>query len=434
MLTGPNNGGKSSILECLKVRSGLEPPSFTTGVRNAAADLVTIRFDAFGKSETVTSVMKGSSESIYENKINELRIFYLPSRRSFQPYFSKSLIGRDEYINNEASKRGPRPNQLDHFFYRLFNIRNNPDRFNQLLYELLPNKPEWTIDQNDQGNYFLKFFNGGGDHSSDGVGEGIVSLFAIVDAFHDSPATDVVVIDEPELSLHPAMQRRLALFLNRFAADRQVIISTHSPYFVSLDSMKNGGSLARVVSDAREGSKIHQLSREAARNVTALGEGNRFNPHVFGLDARELFFQEDGIILVEGQEDVVFFPDILQQLGVELDGHFFGWGVGGAENMPRVCKILSDLGYQRVAAVMDADKEGSLPKLRDEFPRYHFTCIPASDVRTKPKIKAKEGKIGLLDEKHQIRSEFKERTVQILSELNRYLVKDSDQSGEPQSS
>ncbi|RVI86449.1 ATP-dependent nuclease [Sinorhizobium meliloti] len=431
VITGPNNGGKSSILECLKARSASTPPSFTIGARNAATDHVCITFKAFGATESIVSLSRGSSETAYKNRINELKVFHLPSRRAFVPYFQKNKMPRENYMENEARRGGHRPTELSNFPYRLFKILENPAEFNELLYYLLPDRPEWTIDLNDQGSYFLKFYNGDNSHTSDGLGEGIVSLFAIVDAFYDSAAGDVIVVDEPELSLHPALQKRLALFLNRFAADRQVVISTHSPYFVSLASMKNGGTLARVVSDVREGSKIYQLSEEGARNVTTLGEGNKFNPHVFGLDARELFFQEDGIILVEGQEDVVFFPDILQQLAVELDGHFFGWGVGGAENMPRVCKILTDLGYQRVAAVLDADKEDSLAKLRDEFPLYHFTCIPAADVRTKPEIKAKEGKIGLLDEKHQIRSEFKERTAQILNELNRYLANDNDQSGEP---
>ena len=35
---------------------------------------------------------------------------------------------------------------------------------------------------------------------------------------------------------------------------------------------------------------------------------------LLGLDARETLFREDGVIVVEGQEDVIYYPKILDQL------------------------------------------------------------------------------------------------------------------------
>jgi len=37
-----------------------------------------------------------------------------------------------------------------------------------------------------------------------------------------------------------------------------------------------------------------------------------YNPHSFGLDTRELFFQKGRIIVIEGQEDVLLFPNIAE--------------------------------------------------------------------------------------------------------------------------
>jgi hypothetical protein len=37
---------------------------------------------------------------------------------------------------------------------------------------------------------------------------------------------------------------------------------------------------------------------------------------------------DDGVILVEGQEDVVYYRKIVQQLGIDMSGSFAGWGVG----------------------------------------------------------------------------------------------------------
>lgn len=69
------------------------------------------------------------------------------------------------------------------------------------------------------------------------MGEGIVSIFAIVDSLYDSKPGDVIVIDEPELSLHPALQKRVNNLLCRFASDRQIVVSTHSPYFIDLKAL-----------------------------------------------------------------------------------------------------------------------------------------------------------------------------------------------------
>ena len=55
------------------------------------------------------------------------------------------------------------------------------------------------------------------------MGEGIVSIFAIVDSLYDSKKDDVIVIDEPELSLHPALQKRVFSLISEFSKDRQII-------------------------------------------------------------------------------------------------------------------------------------------------------------------------------------------------------------------
>jgi hypothetical protein len=59
-----------------------------------------------------------------------------------------------------------------------------------------------------------------------------------------------------------------------------------------------------------------------------------------GLDAREAFFLDDGVILVEGQEDVLAYRRALKEMEIEIPGHFFGWGVGGAPKMRIIAKLL----------------------------------------------------------------------------------------------
>lgn len=419
IITGPNNAGKSSILECLRARAGHQPPSFTVGARNANVEEVEIKYFINGKQETIKSIKKGSSETKNEGVDPNFHVFVLPSRRAFNPYFGRAEHSREQHLSQSALT-SQRSSMLSGFEYRLFTVLKNQAAFNEILHEVLTFKPEWSIDQSDQGQYFLKFFNGDDSHSSDGMGEGIVSIFSIVDSLYDSKPGDVIVIDEPELSLHPALQKRVATLLCRFARDRQIVVSTHSPYFVDLKALSNGGHLARVVTGG-EGTKIYEISAAAKGSISRLAEGNLYNPHVFGLDARELFFQEDQIILTEGQEDVLLLPRIAAQVNKQIVGSFFGWGAGGASNIWHLCCVLKDLGYKKVAGIFDEDKIEEMTKVATEFPEFHFACIPAKDIRTKLPRKAMAEVKGLLDDKLELKKEYSAPMQELFNSLDKHM-------------
>ena len=420
ILTGANNSGKSSIIECFKARSGYDSPSFTVGKRNSKTDRVEIKYLFNGRVEVIRSVQAGSSETIRENVVQQEPIYVLPSRRAFAPYFGRgSNYDRETYLQQEELQ-AQRSSTMNNFQYRLFNTLKNQDSFNAVLHRVLPSKPEWSIDQSDEGSYFLKFKNGTDSHSSDGLGEGIISIFSIVDSLYDSNAGDVIVIDEPELSLHPMLQKRVFKLLKDYSKDRQIIISTHSPYFVDIPSLVNGGNLIRVVNQG-QGSKVWQLSETGQEVLRKLSTGNLYNPHTFGLDAKELFFLEDNIVVVEGQEDVLLLPHVAEQLDLDINASFFGWGAGGASNIEHICELLTELGFEKVSGILDGDKSELVDPLKDKFPKYHFVHIAADDIRTKPARKAFEGVDGLLDKKRVLKLEYHEQTSQLFKELNAYM-------------
>ncbi len=421
LITGANNSGKSSIVEVLRARTGLhgQPPSFTVGTRNIFTDEVEISFQVNGTTEKIKSQKKGSSETDRLDVNDQFHVFCLPSRRAFNPFFGKGVSTRESYIRSSGLPH-LRHSMLSGFESRLFNILKNQDEFNSILGNVLGYTPEWSIDQSDQGQYFLKFFNGGSSHTSDGLGEGIISIFSIVDSLYDSKTDQMVVIDEPELSLHPSLQKRLSSVINGFAKDRQIVISTHSPYFVDMDSICNGASLIRVTNEG-EGTKVFHLTGESREVIRKLSSGNLNNPHTFGLDARELFFLEDKVVIVEGQEDVLLFPEVGEQVSQKIRGNFFGWGAGGASNIPLICTVLKDLGFRKVVGLLDGDKKDDIPNLKTWFPKYYFNHISADDIRTKPARKGSEAVYGLLDEGKKIRKEFVTPTRALFSEINKYL-------------
>lgn len=420
-IVGPNNSGKSTIYESFRAISQNNPPSFTEGRRNkVAGDRAEIKLSKNDGTfiELKTTVNGGSETSFHENGLNKnnVKILTLPSRRTFSPFFGKSSWNRDQYINS-SELSAVRGSQFDSFAYRLFTIQQNQEAFNSVLGKVLGNVPNWVIEHSDNGNYYLKFNYNGSFHNSDGTGEGLLSVFTIVDTLYDSSNDDFIVIDEPELSLHPSLQRKLMQLILEYSATRQIVISTHSPYFISWTSLANGGKISRTVKEST-GTKIFELQHATATEILSL-VNNLNNPHILGLDAREIFFLDDKIILVEGQEDVIFLNLVFNHIGKQLNGDFYGWGVGGADNTEKVVTMLSDLGFKKVAVIFDNNKSQLIPNLEQKFQPYFFKNIPTDDVRDKPD-KNIEGLIDYGGKK--INEKHIDAINQLCEEVNAYLA------------
>lgn len=424
VVVGPNNSGKSTLFEAFRALSQPNPPSFTEGKRNKDAEdkiEITIK-DENDLTLNLKSVVIGGSESEFEENglmVDQVKFVTLASRRTFSPFFGKSTFERDGYIANSnlTSTRGA---SLDLFSYRLFNIQKNQEAFNKEINKVLGYIPTWVIDQNDAGSYYLKFIMNNTFHNSDGAGEGLLSVFTIVDALYDSKPGELIVIDEPELSLHPGLQRKLFDLFTEFASDRQIIIFTHSPFFINWNILINGGKLSRIVKEGTN-SIIYELQDTTIHELSGLLE-NYNNPHILGLQANEIFFLEDRIVLVEGQEDVIFMKIIMRKLDINLNGTFFGWGIGGADNCDKILKLLQDLGFKKISVILDNNKCEVCNNLQRNYPQYNFKNIPADDIRDKSARNASPKIDGLISsDGKRIKELYTEPLNNIFTEINAYL-------------
>jgi predicted ATP-dependent endonuclease of OLD family len=132
-------------------------------------------------------------------------------------------------------------------------------------------------------------------------GSGIRSaLRLIVDYMAEKP--DVLMIEEPEIHLHPGQQRALHRYLKRVSADCQVFISTHSTSFVDNSTFEN---IYLVSKD--EGTSIRRLKRDN-------GEEEIVSELSLTLSSLFMF---DRLVFVEGPSD----SEILSIWAAKLDRH-----------------------------------------------------------------------------------------------------------------
>lgn len=420
ILVGPNGGGKSTVLEALRVASAISGVSFSRGQRNEdAGDRVVIKWSQGNGPTTgaIESVAPGSSSTRRSGRTLD-QTYSVPSRRAFSPYFTGVGLSREQ-VEREQPIPQHRGEPFEQFTARMAGMETEESRkvFDRLLEEISGSPVRWSIDKEDRGQNYIRIENAESSHSSDGMGEGSLSLMVVADALHDSVPGSVIVIDEPELSLHPVHQRRLRRVLSRYAKDRQIVIATHSPYFIDWSDLANGAVVARV--HKRSGTSQISVPERAVVDRLARTASDLHNPHTLGITSSEVFFLDDNVLVVEGQEDVLVYRSLAEHLGVELCGDFFGWGAGGADKMPHIVDLLNRLGFQRVLGILDGDKADKAEGLRKAHPTYRFEVIPTGDVRSKPErhIYAKQ---GLTDESGRLTEEHREFVEELFANVNSY--------------
>lgn len=419
IIVGANNSGKTTIIESMRyLRENPNGISFSTGKRNKSANSkveMNFFFDSDKSFSFVTPSSGGSQVEFLGSNCNLTSLdipFVVPSRRNFNFEFHKSYVvdnNRDSYLSTVGSNSKNRSVILEFFETRIFQWESKKDDFNSILFRILGDRLDWYIDESDNGQHYIAFDNG--NHTAEGIGDGIWSVFTIVDALYDSKEGSIIVIDEPELSLHPEIQKRIMDELIQSSSHRQIIISTHSPYFINWEAIYNGASLIRVVKEIDI--DIYHLNKfviDFDRTIISSS-----HPHTFGINANETFFLEDKIILVEGQEDIICFKKILKKINKDFKSYnFFGWGANGADNMIIVVDILNKLGYKKVVAILDGDEAGinAAIKLKSSYPNYTVKNIPTKDIRNKTKYEKKndvfvETEIeGICSSNYEVKNDF----------------------------
>jgi len=171
-------------------------------------------------------------------------------------------------------------------------------------------------------------------------------------------------LDEPEIHLHPYMQRSLIRYLmsiiankdsdfmnviaSIFSIDRflgQIIIITHSPNIL----LSNYKQIIRFYKDGK--------NEIVVKNGQEISLGNNIEKHLLKNIPyiKESFFSKC-VILVEGDTELGAFPIFAHNLNVDLDDH--GISViqaGSADSIPSLKKLLEEFGINTVA-LMDRDR------------------------------------------------------------------------------
>lgn len=191
-------------------------------------------------------------------------------------------------------------------------------------------------------------------------------LNELAETDQENRPTLLLGIEEPELYQHPPQARHVSTVLQQMALESkknsQVIITTHSPYFVSCENFPN---IRMVRKHQNRYSRTYSTTYEQLEGIVSqsLGEAGSIESFIARLgpilcpSQNELFFSSVPI-LVEGPEDVAYIATQLELEGSlykfkKLGCHFII--ADGKNKMSRLLAIAIEL-KMPVYTVFDRDR------------------------------------------------------------------------------
>ena len=164
--------------------------------------------------------------------------------------------------------------------------------------------------------------------------------------------TTLLLIDEPELYLHPQAIEVVRVALSRLAGDGyQVVITTHSANMISRSDAPNTLLIRR---SAAEGTRCYPRIKDAV--MEAIDNADHQSETLFALSNSSKILFSERVVITEGKTERTILPAIFHDaFGVTPGEDKIGLvDIGGTSNIPDTIKVLSAMGVP-CKAIVDLD-------------------------------------------------------------------------------
>jgi len=318
------------------------------------------------KSQEVVNRIRSSSAFLFHD-----------STESFHPFHFNQTAGHLRDMSSvEAEKLKAAKANLDRVMTKL--AKRNQEDLSEVLGRL---KDKYKIGlsladaETEELSYTITLGNEDGDVELEKWGSGtqnrtriLMTLFRAkrVREAETSAAkvTPVIVIEEPESYLHPSAQAEFGSTLRDLAEEFkvQVIVTTHSPYLLSIEEPKANMLLERkLVRNRLRQTELHDTGGDKWMEPFSLALG------IVGKDLAPwktaLFSEKDAIILVEGDIDKEYFEllraDTHGESRLQFDGLIYPYGGKSSLTQTQLLKFMKSR-YSKFIVTFDLDAESEV--------------------------------------------------------------------------
>jgi predicted ATPase len=246
-------------------------------------------------------------------------------------------------------------------------LRSEQDRYRQIVETFRTFFPRFQIDAVEQnsggGQPEVQFYEDGRQIplTLNQVGAGVHAVLTMVTNLVGRDAL-IIFLEHPETHLHPHSMRALASLLREYSDRNQVIVVTHSPYFVNPQSPQ---SLRRFWWTPEKGTEVRRLEISSL----SLNEVNQVGMALRYVGDREVVFAR-AVLLVEEDSQKEFVTHVAPTLGFDLDARGISViSVGGGDRFGPYLTLVEKLGIPYLA--LRDDTWGVNPR----YPKSRFFAL-----------------------------------------------------------
>jgi energy-coupling factor transporter ATP-binding protein EcfA2 len=204
----------------------------------------------------------------------------------------------------------------------------------------------------------------GARYSENNMGFGEGRILYLVDLLEKSPSNSLIILEEPETSLHPVAQYNLSQYLLDVVHRKkhQIVLTTHS------ESILSGLPVESRKFLLRQGSTIHVIDGISSTHAASFLTGN----HLPALT-----------IAVEDEFAQQLLVELLRKKNAELLNRVLIKPAGDTKAVAQAVKILND-NNKNAIAIRDGDKGEDHPKRLYKLPG---TMAPEKEVIQNDSVK-----------------------------------------------
>lgn len=326
ILVGPNNAGKTNVLDAFEVFFNKEKES----LQRKDADINLVLETSSGekrlsysggeiKRAAGSSLVRINNSNSLQRIVNkELEDFKTENQEKYKEF---SMILENYFQDFQISESLFRSN-----------IKTNPDK-----------------------------------ESLSRMGEGFKRLFVMLFYIYN-PRYEIILIDEPEMHLHPSVIKKFLKILSKNELGCQILMTTHHPTMVQAKFLDKTWRVSR---NKNQSTAIHKFNKKYLDiNI------DRFVQEINDDNSAMLF--ADKVLLVEGVSDSILMRGLIDkfhQTAEDIKVVYAG-GVGDISLYEKVCKIFN-ISYR---IMIDGD-------MLDFYWKKKFGEKPASKEKKRRKLK-----------------------------------------------
>jgi predicted ATP-dependent endonuclease of OLD family len=299
------------------------------------------------------SILNAGSRT-FEYRISEWVISFFRNIKLFPP--NRNPQDDVQNVPDEKDLTGSGDNLLRILYYLWRNDTKEYVRLIELMDEILGFS---NFKMDDPGGRLKGLINEKGlkrDTNFSNLSFGSRQLLLLLVAIEESKPSHTVCIEEPELHLHSASQKKLFRRILEKAKTVQFLLTTHSPLFTSIEP----------------GTTTHLLTRKEGRSkgtiINNVSQLRLIRQHL-GVENSDVFLSPY-VIFVEGKSEEIAIPIVGSALGFnQLGDKVRIINFGGKSKFERLTEFLNYIDFFQTVAIVVADGHYDIINRIDELKR-----------------------------------------------------------------